>query len=194
MAGIDTDRIAAAVAEILAALGEDPRRAGLEGTPVRVAQAYTEFFAGVGVDPLDQLRDSVPAEGPTGELVLVRGIEFRSMCEHHLLPFRGVAHLAYLPGDRLVGLSRLAGVVETLASRPQIQERLTEQVANALVEGLSPRGVLVVIDAVHDCVATRGLRQPHSSTVTLAARGALENAAARAEVVALIGAPHSGSS
>ena len=192
MAGIDTDRIASAIAEILAAIGEDPRRAGLVGTPARVAQSYAEYFAGIGVDPLDHLADSMSAEATAGELVLVRDIAFRSMCEHHLLPFRGVAHLAYLPAARLVGLGRLAQVVETLASRPQIQERLTEQIADALHDGLAPRGVLVVVDAVHDCVATRGPRQSHSSTVTLAARGSLADPAGRSEVVALIGAPRDG--
>ena len=127
--------------------------------------------------------------GPhTGELVLLRDIAFRSICEHHLLPFIGTAHVAYLPNERVVGLSRLPAVVETLAARPQVQERLTEQIADALQTGLEPRGVLVVLDAVHGCVAARGPRQTTSSTVTMASRGELGEPVARAEIMALIGA------
>ena len=185
-ARIDTARIEAAVAEILAAIGEDPARPGLVSTPSRVAEAYGEFFAGLGVDPLEPLADTVPSDG-RGELVLVRDIEFRSVCEHHLLPFLGVAHVAYLPGDRIVGLGRLARVVEILAARPQLQERLGDEIADALTAGLAPRGVLVVLDAVHGCVTMRGSRQTRSSTVTIAARGALADPVERAEVIALIG-------
>ena len=185
-ARIDTARIEAAVAEILAAIGEDPARPGLVSTPSRVAEAYGEFFAGLGVDPLEPLADTVPSDG-RGELVLVRDIEFRSVCEHHLLPFLGVAHVAYLPGDRIVGLGRLARVVEILAARPQLQERLGDQIADALTAGLAPRGVLVVLDAVHGCVTMRGSRQTRSSTVTIAARGVLADPVERAEVIALIG-------
>lgn len=185
---IDTGRIEAAVAEILVAIGEDPARAGLATTPQRVAQAYQDFFAGIGHDPLEHLRETVAlAEGERGELVLVRDVEFRSICEHHLLPFVGTAHIGYIPGDRVVGLGRLPRVVETLASRPQLQERLTEEIADALEAGLAPRGVVVVLDAVHGCVSARGVRQAKSSTVTMATRGELSDAAARAEVVALIG-------
>ena len=185
--GVDQPRIEAAVAEILAAIGEDPGRPGLATTPQRVAVAYAEFFAGLGQDPLDHLKDTVPVGDRTGELVLLRDIEFRSVCEHHLLPFLGTAHLAYLPGDRIVGLGKLANVVETLAARPQLQERLTEEIADALEAGLAPRGILVVLDASHGCVTTRGPRQTHSSTVTMASRGELALPVARSEIIALIG-------
>src|SRR5690606_28155078 len=124
---------------------------------------YTEFFSGVGVDPLEHLGDAL--EGvPDGELVVLRDIEFRSICEHHLLPFIGTAHIAYAPGERIVGLGRLPRVVDTIASRPQLQERLGEEVADALEAGLEPKGVLVVLDAVHACVTSRGVRQIESST------------------------------
>lgn len=185
--GVDTARIEAAVTEILHAIGENPSRAGLASTPERVAQAYTEFFCGVGVDPLTHLQDAIPGEAD-GELVLLRDIEFRSICEHHLLPFTGVAHLAYIPGSRIVGLGRLPRVVETIAARPQLQERLTEEIADALNTGLDPQGVLVVVDAVHGCVTARGVRQSRSSTVTLASRGSLSDPVQRAEVMAMIGA------
>jgi len=187
--GVDQPRIEAAVAEILAAIGEDPGRPGLATTPQRVAAAYAEFFVGLGEDPLDHLRDTVPVGDRTGELVLLRDIEFRSVCEHHLLPFLGTAHLAYLPGDRIVGLGKLANVVETLAARPQLQERLTEEIADALEAGLAPRGILVVLDASHGCVTTRGPRQTHSSTLTMASRGELAMPVARTEIIALIGGP-----
>ena len=186
---IDSGRIEAAVAEILAAIGEDVSRPGLASTPQRVAQAYAEFFAGIGVDPRDQLTDSVEflGEGETGELVLLRDIEFRSICEHHLLPFRGVAHVAYVPGTRIVGLGKLPRVVETIAARPQLQERLTEEIADALIDGLDAAGVLVVLDAVHGCVSARGARQTASSTVTMASRGTLTNPIERSGVLAMIG-------
>ncbi|MBK4348483.1 GTP cyclohydrolase I FolE [Lacisediminihabitans sp. G11-30] len=183
---MDTARIEAAVLEILAAIGEDPARPGLELTPHRVATAYTEFFAGIGVDTDAILATSEIAD-ETGELVIVRGIEFRSVCEHHLLPFLGTAHIAYLPGERVVGLGSIARVVDAISSRPQLQERLTEEIADALQAGLRPSGVLVVLDAVHGCVTTRGARQTRSSTVTLASRGILSDPAARAEAIALIG-------
>jgi len=185
---IDTGRIEAAVAEILSAIGEDPARAGLESTPQRVADAYREFFAGLAVDPLDHLAETVElGDDELSELVLLRDIEFRSICEHHLLPFVGRAHVAYVPGKRVVGLGRLPRVVDTLASRPQLQERLTEEIADALQQGLEPRGVLVVIDAVHGCVSARGVRQAKSSTVTMASRGTLSDPVERAEIMALIG-------
>ena len=189
---IDTGRIEAAVAEILAAIGENLARPGLESTPQRVAEAYRDFFSGLGVDPMEHLQDSVEL-GPheLSELVLLRDIDFRSICEHHLLPFTGRAHLAYLPDTRVVGLGRLPRVVETLASRPQLQERLTEEIADILNMGLAPKGVLVVIDAVHGCVSARGARQAKSSTVTMASRGTLADPVGRAEIMALIGsAPH----
>jgi GTP cyclohydrolase I len=190
MAPIDSERIEAAVAEILAAIGEDTGRAGLAATPQRVAQAYTEFFAGVGVDPTVHLAETVELsvdDDERSELVLLRGIEFRSMCEHHLLPFTGVVHIAYSPRDRIVGLGKLPRVVETISSRPQVQERLTEEIADALVDGLDPLGVLVVVDAAHTCVSTRGPRQANSTTVTLASRGSLADPVLRAETIALIG-------
>ncbi|MCU1578543.1 MAG: cyclohydrolase FolE [Rhodoglobus sp.] len=185
---IDPGRIEAAVAEILAAIGEDPARPGLASTPQRVAEAYGEFFSGIDRDPLAPLADSVATDG-MGELVLMRDIEFRSVCEHHLLPFLGVAHVAYLPGERIVGIGRLPLVVEILAARPQLQERLGEQIADSIGTALAPRGVLVVLDAVHGCVVARGSRQAHSSTVTMASRGALSDPVQRAGVLALIGEP-----
>jgi len=185
---IDTGRIEAAVAEILAAIGEDGTRPGLESTPQRVAQAYADFFAGLEVDPQSHLVDTIElAEGELGELVLLRDLEFRSICEHHLLPFTGTAHIAYIPNHRVVGLGKLPRVLDTLASRPQLQERLTEEVADALEAGLEPLGVLVVLDAVHGCVSARGVRQAKSSTVTLATRGTLSDPVARAEIMSLIG-------
>ena len=187
---VDQGRIEAAVAELLAAIGEDPARPGVQRTPKRVAEAYAEYFSGMGVDPVAVLREGVDAagDGERGDLVLLRGLEFRSMCEHHLLPFRGVAHVGYLPGGKVVGLGRLGTVVEILAARPQLQERLGEQIADALDAGLAPRGVIVVLDAQHDCVAARDARQTRSSTVTVASRGALAEPVARAEAMALIGA------
>lgn len=188
-AKIDTARIESAVREILAALGEDPSRAGLEATPRRVAEAYSEFFSGVGVDT-DELLITSEIADEDGELVVIRDIEFRSICEHHLLPFLGVAHVAYLPGARVVGLGTIAKLVDTIASRPQLQERLTEQIADALQKGLQPLGVLVVVDAVHGCVSARGPRQVRSSTVTLAGRGKLTDPASRAEALAMVGFHH----
>ena len=191
MAPIDTGRVEAAVAEILAAIGEDPSRPGLVTTPARVAESYADFFSGLGVDPLTHLASATElslAADELGELVLLRDIHFRSMCEHHLLPFTGVAHVAYVPGQRVVGLGKIPRVVETLASRPQLQERLTEEIAQALQDGLAPRGVLVVLDASHGCVATRGVLQSKSTTVTLATRGTLSDPVERSGVLALLGA------
>mgnify|MGYP000140766363 CR=1 FL=1 len=180
---IDVGRIEAAVAEILLAIGENPARPGLLETPRRVAELYSELFAGVG---LGGRLDGV-IEGESGEFVLVRDIQFRSICEHHLLPFLGVAHVAYAPDGHIVGLGHIAELVTTLASRPQLQERLTDEVADAITNALAPRGVLVVLDASHGCVSARGPRQTKSSTVTIATRGSLGDPAARAEVMALIG-------
>jgi GTP cyclohydrolase I len=187
---VDQGRIEAAVAELLAAIGEDLTRPGLKRTPKRVAEAYAEYFSGLGVDPVAVLREGVDAagDGERGDLVLLRGLEFRSMCEHHLLPFRGLAHVGYLPAGKVVGLGRLGSVVEILAARPQLQERLGEQIASALDEGLAPRGVIVVLEAEHDCVAARDARQMNSSTVTIASRGALSDPVARTEAMTLIGA------
>jgi GTP cyclohydrolase I len=185
---VDSQRIQRAVAELLAAIGEDPARPGLADTPARVAQAYAEFFAGLDTDPVAELGNGVPAGEQTGELVLVRGIDFRSICEHHLLPFTGVAHVAYVPDGRLAGLGRLPRVVDALAARPQLQERLTDQIADALDAGLAPQGLLVVLDAQHDCVTARGPRVVHSTTVTVASRGSLSKPEGRAEAMALIAA------
>ena len=189
---VDRERVAALVRELLEAIGEDPERPGLKATPTRVADAYTEFFAGVGQDPAAPLAHTISiAHGPAPETapsgaVMLRDIHFRSVCEHHLLPFRGWAHIAYLPGDQVVGLGALPKVVEVLAARPQVQERLGEQIADTISEALDTRGVLVVLDASHGCVTMRGERQPEASTVTIAARGEL---AAGAELIALIGPP-----
>lgn len=191
VARIDTQRIAAAVTELLEAIGEDPTRAGLVDTPRRVAAAWQEYFAGLGSDPLDHLAGSVDlgAESASGDVIIMRGIEFRSMCEHHLVPMLGTAHVAYVPREKVVGLGALPRVVDTLAARPQLQERLTEQIADTLEQGLEALGVLVVIEATHGCVTARGVRQTGSTTVTVASRGTLAEAAQRAEVMALIGAP-----
>ncbi|WP_066518645.1 GTP cyclohydrolase I [Curtobacterium ammoniigenes] len=191
---MDRDRIERAVRELLIGIGDDPSRAGLVDTPRRVADAYAEFFSGIGVDASVLVHDgAVPAEsGEIGDLVIVRDIAFRSVCEHHLLPFLGTAQIAYAPGERIIGLGTLARVVDAIASRPQLQERLGESIADAVQQGLAARGVLVVLDAVHGCVTTRGARQTGSSTVTLAARGSLAEPRARAEAVALIGARPSG--
>lgn len=184
---IDRDRVARAVRELLSAIGEDPDSEELMGTPERVADAYTEFFSGVDVDPVKFLADAVPVGADTGELVLVRDIAFRSVCEHHLLPFRGRAHVAYRPAAKVVGLGALPRVVETLAGRPQMQERLGEQIVEALVAGLDPEGVLVVLEASHGCVADRGVKQTEAIAVTIASRGSLATPLLRAEVLALIG-------
>ncbi|KUF06447.1 GTP cyclohydrolase I FolE [Leucobacter sp. G161] len=185
-AGVDRDRVARAVRELLGAIGADPESAELRATPGRVAESYAEFFAGVGVDPQQFLTDAVPVDGETGELVLMRDISLRSICEHHLLPFRGRAHVAYQPRDRVVGLSALPRVVAALAERPQVQERLGEQIAQAIDDGLAPLGVLVVLEASHGCVADRGVRETSAEAVTIASRGSLSDPAARAEVIALI--------
>ncbi len=190
---VDRARISELVRELLEAIGEDPDRPGLRQTPARVADSWAEFFAGVGEDagaPLAHTisvsRGPAPDTLPSGA-VMVRDISFRSMCEHHLLPFRGHAHVAYLPGEEVVGLGALPRVIDILAARPQVQERLGEQVADAIDHALDARGVLVILDAVHECVTMRGGRQPDASTVTIAARGVYTDPAARAELVALIG-------
>jgi GTP cyclohydrolase I len=190
VAPIDTGRVEAAVAEILAAIGEDPARPGLVATPSRVAESYADFFSGVGVDPRIHLADAKDlslSAGELGELVLLRDIEFRSMCEHHLLPFTGVAHVAYVPARRIVGLGKLPRVIETLASRPQLQERLTEEIADTLYTGLAAAGVLVLLDATQSCVSARGTRQQRSTTVTMATRGTLSDPVQRSGVLSLLG-------
>ena len=188
---IDRARIEAAVVELLHAIGEDPTKESFSTTPERFAQAYAEFFAGVGEDPQQHLTESVPID-QLSDAVVVTDITVRSMCEHHLLPFLGVAHVAYLPGDRVVGLGKLPRVVNTLAARPQMQESLTEQIADALVEGLDPRGVVVVVEAKHQCVGARGVEQTQSRTITIASRGELTDPVARAEIMTLIGSSTTG--
>jgi len=186
---IDSGRIEAAVEELLAAIGEDVQREGLRETPRRVARAYHELFSGIGQDPASALEtraDFPDSAERAGEVVVLRGIEFRSMCEHHLLPFFGTAHVAYLPAARFAGLGALARAVEIAAARPQLQERLTEDIADALQGGLGARGALVVLEAAHGCVSARGPRQETARTVTLAARGELEEPVRRAEVLALM--------
>jgi GTP cyclohydrolase I len=195
---VDRERVAALVRELLEAIGEDPERPGLKLTPTRVSDAYAEFFSGVGEDASAPLahtisvtRGPAPDTLPSGA-VMLRDILFRSVCEHHLLPFRGHAHLAYLPGEQVVGLGALPKVVDILSSRPQVQERLGEQIADVIAASLDARGVLVVLEATHECVTMRGGRQPDASTVTIAARGELAEPAARAELVALMGSARSG--
>ena len=194
---VDRERVAELVRELLEAIGEDPDRPGLRSTPARVADAYAEFFAGVGEDAAAPLahtisvtRGPAPDTLPSGA-VMLRDVRFRSVCEHHLLPFAGRAHLAYLPGEQVVGLGALPRVIDVLAARPQVQERLGEQIADTIAGSLDTRGVLVVLDAVHECVTMRGGRQGDTSTVTIAARGDLADPAARAEIIALLtgGAP-----
>lgn len=170
--------------ELLLAIGENPDRAELVATPDKVAEAYAGFFKGIGADPRKPLQETFPAS--SSELVLLKDIELVSICEHHLLPFTGVAHIAYLPSDRVAGLGRLAAVVEILASRPQLQENLTEQIADTLAEALDARGVVVVLEARHQCVVSRGARQPEVNTITMAVRGEYADPLVRAEVMALI--------
>ncbi len=182
---VDQERVAAAVREILIGIGEDPDRDGLLATPARVARAYAEVFAGLDADPAEVL--STTFELSHDEMVLVRDIELWSICEHHLLPFTGVAHIGYIPSHgRVTGLSKLARLVDAFAKRPQVQERLTSQIADALVEHLGARGVIVVIEAEHLCMTMRGVRKPGAKTVTSAVRGVMANPATRAEVMSLI--------
>ena len=189
---VDRARITRLVRELLEAIGEQPDRPGLRETPERVADAYAEFFAGIDADPAEPLARTISvAEGPAPETlpsgaVLLRDIAFRSICEHHLLPFAGRAHLAYLPAELVVGLGALARVVDVLAARPQVQERLGEQIAETIASALAARGALVVLDARHQCLTMRGERRPQASTVTIAARGELADPTARAELIALI--------
>jgi GTP cyclohydrolase I len=182
---IDQDRIRAAVHEILLAVGEDPEREGLRETPDRVARMYAELFAGLHKDPREHLKKKFTQK--YDEMVVVRNIGFESLCEHHLLPFVGKAHVAYLPNGKIVGLSKLARVVEVLSRRPQVQERMAEELADLLMEELEPRGVGVILEAAHTCMTIRGIRKPDSDLVTSAMRGAFkENQSTRAELMALI--------
>jgi GTP cyclohydrolase I len=186
--GVDVDRLEKAVREILIAIGEDPDRDGLLRTPQRVAEMYAEVCSGLHEDPSRHL--IVTFEANHDEMVLVRDIALYSICEHHLAPFHGRAHVAYIPGDdgRITGLSKLARLVDGFAKRPQVQERLTTQIADAIVEVLQPRGAFVLIEAEHLCMSMRGVRKPGTLTLTSAVRGLFkDNAATRAEVMALLG-------
>lgn len=182
----DHPRVVAAVREILAGIGEDPDRDGLKDTPERVARAYAEMFIGLRQTPEEMLTTTFDLGHD--EFVLVKDIELWSCCEHHLVPFTGVAHVGYIPSadGRITGLSKLARLVDVYAKRPQVQERLTTQVADALQRILTPRGVIVVMECEHLCMTMRGVRKPGSRTVTSAVRGQLRNAATRAEALSLI--------
>ena len=183
--GVDKDRIERAVREILFAVGEDPDREGLRETPARVARMYAELFGGLHEDPRVHLRKFFTEK--YDEVVLVRDISFDSMCEHHMLPFMGKAHIGYLPGGRVVGLSKLARVVEVVARRPQVQERMTEEIARLLEEELEVKGVAVVIEAVHTCMTVRGVRKPGAVCVTSAMKGAFRTRpTTRSEIMTLI--------
>jgi GTP cyclohydrolase I len=186
---VDHARIERAVREILLAIGEDPDREGLRETPARVARMYAELFGGLHEDPRRHLRKFFTEK--CDEVVLVRDISFNSMCEHHMLPFMGTAHVAYLPGGRVVGLSKLARVVEEVARRPQVQERMTEEIADLLVEELHAKGVAVVIEAIHTCMTIRGVRKPGSLCVTSAMKGVFRTGSStRAELMTLIYGNH----
>ncbi|NBT13139.1 MAG: GTP cyclohydrolase I FolE [Planctomycetia bacterium] len=182
---VDHARIERAVREILAAVGEDPDREGLLETPARVARMYAEMFSGLHQDPKVHLRKAFTEK--YDEIVLIRDIAFTSMCEHHLLPFVGKAHVGYLPDGRVLGLSKLARIVEVVSHRPQVQERMTEQIADLLVEDLGAKGVAVVVEASHTCMTIRGVRKPGSLCVTSAMKGIFRsNVSSRAEVMSLI--------
>jgi GTP cyclohydrolase I len=185
LARVDLPRIQRAVREILAAVGEDPDREGLLETPARVSRMYAELFSGLHEDPREHVQKFFSEE--YDELVLVRDISFNSMCEHHLLPFMGVAHVGYIPDGKVIGLSKLARVVEVVSKRPQVQERMTEQVANLLIEELNVKGVAVVVEATHTCMTIRGIRKPGSLCVTSAMKGIFRsNLSSRSEVMTLI--------
>jgi GTP cyclohydrolase IA len=185
-APIDQERVERAVRELLLAIGENPDRDGLSDTPARVARSYVEIFAGMRQNPGDVLTTNF--EIGHKELILVKDIEVYSTCEHHLVPFHGVAHVGYIPGDdgRVTGLSKLARLVDVYARRPQVQERMTSQIADALCEHLAPLGVMVVIECEHLCMSMRGVRRPGSRTITSAVRGQLRDPATRAEAMGLV--------
>jgi GTP cyclohydrolase I len=184
---IDLARIENAVREILIAIGEDPKRHGLRDTPARVARSYAELFAGMRVDPAEVL--STTFETDHDEMVLVRDIEVFSLCEHHLLPFHGIAHVGYIPNEdgRITGLSKLARLIDVFARRPQVQERLTTQIADVLMERLDPRGVIVVLECEHMCMSMRGIQKAGARTVTSAVRGVFKfDAKSRAEAMSFM--------
>ncbi len=179
-------KLESAVRQIIEAIGEDPNREGLLETPARIAEMYAELFGGIGVDPAEEL--AVGFEEGHQELVVLRDIPFHSMCEHHLLPFTGVAHVAYLPDGRIIGISKLARVVESFARRPQVQERLTSQIADLLMAHLKAKGVAVIMEATHVCMTCRGVQKPGSLMVTSALRGTCKSdARTRGEVLMLLG-------
>ena len=182
---IDQDRLKSAVVDLLKAIGEDPERNGLADTPRRIADMYAEIFSGLAIDPLQYLK--VSFEVAHDEMVILRNIPFYSMCEHHFLPFHGEAHVGYIPDGRIVGISKLARVVEGFARRPQIQEQLTTQVAEAIMEAMAPDGVAVVIEAEHLCMTMRGVQKPGSRMVTSAMRGQFkQSSVTRSEFLALV--------
>src|SRR5512139_1234927 len=185
---VDHERAEAAVRELLLAVGEDPEREGLRDTPARVARAYGEIFAGLDMEAKDVLGTTFEIEHE--ELVIVRDIELYSTCEHHLVPFHGVTHVGYIPSKKgqITGLSKLARLVDVYARRPQVQERMTTQIADALMRILEPRGVIVVVECEHLCMSMRGIRKPGAVTVTSAVRGQLRDPATRAEAMSLIAA------
>ncbi len=188
--GIDHERAVAAVRELLIAVGEDPDREGLQETPDRVARAYAETFAGLFQDPAEVLSKTFSIDHE--ELIIVRDIEVYSTCEHHLVPFHGVAHVGYIPAKdgKVTGLSKIARLVDLYSRRPQVQERLTTQIADALVAHLGAQGVIVVVECEHLCMSMRGVRKPGASTVTSAVRGQLRDPATRAEAMSLMTVEH----
>ncbi len=182
---VDKPRIERAVREILAAIGEDPDRDSLRETPARVARMYAELFSGLHADPARHLKKFFVED--YDELVLVRDIPFNSMCEHHLLPFTGIAHVGYLPKGKVIGLSKMARIVDDISRRPQVQERMTHQIADLMNDELDAKGVVIVLEAVHTCMTIRGVKKPGSLTVTSAVRGLFRtNQSSRAEAMALI--------
>ena len=182
---VDMARLERAVRELLHAVGEDPDREGLRETPGRVARMYAELFSGLHEEPREHLKKFFAER--YDEVVLVRDISFNSMCEHHLLPFMGVTHIGYIPNGKVVGLSKLARVVESVSRRPQIQERMTEEIANLLVNELNAKGVAVVVEATHTCMTIRGVRKPGSLCVTSAMKGIFRsNISSRSEIMQLI--------
>lgn len=192
---LDRERMQRAIAEFLAATGDDPHRGPLLRTPERVAEAAAELLGGIGVDPVPMLHEGrIPLDDPASEAagvtdqpVMVRGTSFRSMCEHHLLPFTGTVHLAYVPNDAIVGLGRLYDLIEIVSTRLTLQERIGDDLVDGLMAGLDARGALAVIVASHGCVGLRGSRQERGEAVTISARGVLAEPAGRAEIMALLG-------
>ncbi len=183
---MDQEKIQKAIISIIEAIGDDPKREGLVGTPKRIAEMYADIFSGMHEDPQAHLK--IGFEEGHQEMVITKDIPFYSMCEHHLLPFHGMAHIGYIPNGRVVGASKLSRVVDVFARRPQLQERLTTQIADMIVDSLQPRGVAVILEAEHLCMTMRGIKKPGSKMVTSAMRGLFrQRAATRAEFLTLIG-------